>query len=59
VVTMSDIVIKVENLSKRYELGVFGSQYLFRDVQSWWARKRGKEDPNTKVDQVKPLIQLR
>lgn len=49
---MSDTVIKVENISKRYELGVFGSGSLVRDLQSWWARKRGKEDPNRKIDQV-------
>jgi len=44
--------IKIENLWKQYRLGVIGHQYLVRDVQSWWARVRGKEDPNLIVDQV-------
>jgi len=53
---MSDIVIKVENLSKRYDLGVFGTGSLVRDLQSWWAIKRGKEDPNRKIDQVNSTL---
>lgn len=42
-------VIKVEHLSKEYRLGTIGTGYLFRDLQSTWARWRGKEDPNTRV----------
>lgn len=45
---MSNTVIKVENLSKLYNLGVIGSGTLYRDIQSWWAKIRGKEDPNSK-----------
>lgn len=44
-----DIAIKVENLSKYYRLGVINNGTLFRDIQSWWARKRGKEDPHAKI----------
>lgn len=46
---MSDIVIKVENLKKQYRLGTIGGGTLTADLQSWWARKRGKEDPNTTI----------
>ncbi len=46
---MSDTVIKVENLSKQYQLGTIGSGTLYRDLQSWWAKVRGKEDPNTQL----------
>lgn len=42
-------VIKVENLSKEYRLGTIGHGMLFKDLQSGWARLRGKEDPNAKV----------
>ena len=42
---MSDIAIKVENLSKAYQLGDFGTGTLSRDVERWWAKVRGKEDP--------------
>ena len=37
----------IENLSKEYQLGVFGTGTLYRDLQSLWASIRGKEDPNS------------
>lgn len=46
---MSDLAIKVENLKKQYRLGTIGGGTLTADLQSWWARKRGKEDPNTMI----------
>ena len=46
---MSDVAIKIENLSKQYKLGAIGGQTLTAELQSWWARKRGKEDPNLKI----------
>ncbi len=39
-------VIKVENLSKRYCLRAINRDMLYKDLQSRWARFRGKEDPN-------------
>jgi len=45
----NDIAIKVEGLSKYYKLGVINNGTLFRDMQSWWARVRGKEDPHAKI----------
>jgi lipopolysaccharide transport system ATP-binding protein len=42
-------VIKIENLWKEYRLGVIGHGTLVADLQSWWARVRGKEDPNSRV----------
>lgn len=39
--------ILVENLFKEYQLGVIGRGTLYRDLQSWWAKKLKKEDPNT------------
>lgn len=46
---MSDIAIKVENLKKQYRLGTISGGTLSSDLQSWWARKRGKEDPNVLI----------
>ncbi len=46
---MSETVIKVENLSKQYRLGVINTGWLATDLQSWWARIRGREDPNSKI----------
>lgn len=48
---MSDVAIKIENLKKRYMLGAIGGRTLNAELQSWWARKRGKEDPNTQIGQ--------
>lgn len=48
---MSDVAIKIENLRKRYMLGAIGGRTLNAELQSWWARKRGKEDPNTQIGQ--------
>ncbi|MBO5608338.1 MAG: ABC transporter ATP-binding protein [Treponema sp.] len=45
----NDIAIRVENVSKYYRLGVINNGTLFRDIQSWMARKRGKEDPHAKI----------
>ena len=47
--TDNNIAIKVENLSKYYRLGVINNGTLFRDIQSWLARIRGKEDPHAKI----------
>ena len=46
---MAELAIKVENLKKKYRLGTIGGGTLTADLQSWWARKRGKDDPNTKI----------
>ena len=46
---MSDIAIRVEHLSKMYRLGVINNGVLFRDIQTWIALKRGKEDPHSKI----------
>lgn len=49
---MSDTVIQIEGLWKEYRLGVIGHGTLTRDLQSWWARVRGKEDPNSKLQPI-------
>ncbi len=45
------IAIKVENLSKAYQLGEIGTGTISRDLERWWAKQRGKEDPYLKVGQ--------
>ena len=44
-----DIAIQITGIKKQYRLGVIGGGTLQGDIQSWWARKRGKDDPNTKI----------
>lgn len=45
----NDVVIEIDNVKKQYRLGTIGGGTLKGDLQSWWARVRHKEDPNTKV----------
>jgi lipopolysaccharide transport system ATP-binding protein len=44
--------IKVEGLSKAYQLGDFGTGTISRDLERFWARARGKEDPFLKIGEV-------
>ncbi|HWK05474.1 MAG TPA: ABC transporter ATP-binding protein [Puia sp.] len=46
---MSDTVIKVENISKLYRLGEVGTGTISHDLNRWWAKVRGKEDPFAKL----------
>ena len=39
-----------------YKLGQIGGGSLQADLQSWWARKRGKEDPNSLIGQEQRLL---
>jgi len=39
------VVIRLEDLSKRYRLGTINRRMLYEDVQRLWARLWGKEDP--------------
>ena len=43
------IAIRAEHLSKEYRLGIINYGMLFRDIQSWAARKSGKPDPYEKI----------
>ena len=45
-------VIKVENLSKAYQLGTFGTGTISQDLERYWARLRGKEDPFLKIGET-------
>jgi lipopolysaccharide transport system ATP-binding protein len=46
------IAIKVEDLSKAYQIGQIGTRTLSRDIERWWAKKRGKEDPFLKIGEI-------
>ncbi|ADY52863.1 ABC transporter related protein [Pseudopedobacter saltans DSM 12145] len=49
---MSNIAIKAENLSKAYQLGQIGTGTISRDLERWYARVRGKEDPFLKIGET-------
>lgn len=44
---MEDLMIKIDNIKKQYRLGAIGGGTLQGDLQTWWAKVRGKEDPNS------------
>jgi len=50
---MAETVIEIDNLWKKYRLGVLGTRTLKDDFNRWWHRMRGKPDPYTKVDQLR------
>ena len=47
-----DIILKAENISKQYRLGVVGTGTLSHDFNRWWHKVRGKEDPYLKVGET-------
>lgn len=46
---MDNAVIQIENISKYYRLGQYNSGTLFKDIQSWYALRKGKMDPNAAI----------
>ncbi len=46
------IAIKAENLSKAYQLGEFSTGTLSRDIERWWYKLRGKEDPFLRIGET-------
>lgn len=46
------VVIKAEHVTKEYRLGVINHGTLYRDLQSWWAKFRGRPDPNSEISEA-------
>lgn len=44
-----DVILKVENLSKQYRLGLVGTGTISHDLNRFLARIRGKDDPYLKI----------
>ncbi|MEM1326435.1 MAG: ABC transporter ATP-binding protein [Bacteroidota bacterium] len=44
-------VIQVDNISKMYRLGEVGTGTISHDLNRWWHRVRGKEDPYLQIGQ--------
>ncbi len=51
-----EIAIRLSDVKKKYKLGQIGGGTLTADLQSWWARVRGKEDPNTIIGTDQRLV---
>lgn len=48
-------VIKIENVSKQYRLGLIGTNTLKGDIQRWWYSIRGLPDPTLIIGQENKL----
>lgn len=48
---MSDIAISIENVSKIYRLGQVGTGTISHDLNRWWYKVRGKDDPYLQLGQ--------
>jgi lipopolysaccharide transport system ATP-binding protein len=46
---MSAVILKASDISKQYRLGLVGTGTLSHDLNRWWHRVRGKEDPYLKI----------
>lgn len=51
-----EVAIRLSGVKKRYKLGQIGGGTLTADLQSWWARVRGKEDPNLPIGMDQRLV---
>ena len=49
----NSVAIKVENLSKAYQIGEFSTGTISQDIERWWLTKiRGKEDPFLRIGET-------
>ncbi|WP_426432405.1 ABC transporter ATP-binding protein [Winogradskyella sp. HB-48] len=48
----SDVILKVENVAKQYRLGLVGTGTISHDLNRWWSKVRGKEDPYLKIGEA-------
>jgi len=49
---MKDIILKAENISKQYRLGQVGTGTLKHDLNRWWHKIIGKDDPYLRLGEV-------
>ncbi|SER31748.1 ABC transporter ATP-binding protein [Pedobacter rhizosphaerae] len=49
---MSNVAIRAEDISKAYQLGQIGTGTISRDLERWYARIRGKEDPFLRIGEA-------
>lgn len=54
---MSNIAIEFNHIGKQYRLGTIGTGTLSHDLNRWWARIRGKEDPFLRIGEVNDRTQ--
>ncbi len=45
----TELAIRLSGVRKQYRLGAIGGRTLQADLQSWWAKRRGRDDPNLRI----------
>lgn len=45
-------ILEVKNISKQYRLGLISTGTISHDLNRWWHRMRGKEDPYLKIGET-------
>ncbi len=53
---MDKPMIEVNGIKKRYRIGQIGGGTLKAELESWWARVRKKEDPNTSLFDTQRIV---
>ena len=43
------LALRIRGVKKQYRLGVINGTTLQAELQSWWAQKRGRDDPNRRI----------
>ena len=43
------LAIRLQGVKKQYRLGAISGNTLQEELESWWAKKRGREDPNQRI----------
>ena len=51
---MSERTLEIDHVSKQYRLGAIGAGTLSADLRGWFARVRGRDDPNRKIGDTTP-----
>lgn len=49
---MSKVVLRATNISKQYRLGQLGTGTISHDLNRWWHKMRGKEDPYLRIGET-------
>ncbi|MNS16496.1 Teichoic acids export ATP-binding protein TagH [compost metagenome] len=53
----NNIALSIDNLSKQYRLGQVGTGTISHDLNRWWHKVRGKDDPYLKVGEANDRTQ--
>lgn len=55
---MKKTMIEINGVSKKYRLGEINSTTLQHEIQSWWAKKRKKTDPNSVIGNPESIEEI-